>query len=270
MTQIWEGFDGRREVISESAEVVYFVRGEGIDESDVKAKAQSDIPSTYAGLELDDVEVAERINAGTWKVVARYKKPDNQSAYPYTPTPDNSYTFDTGSETQRITQSLETVGKYGPKASNDLKGAIGWDGEEVKGVDVRVPAPTWTETHWFSDDDFTASYRRTLLRMAFKTNNASWRGWSTGEVLFLGATCNRRGDDWDDPWEVTYKFAIRENRTGIEAGEITGIAKKGWEYMWVQYAKVEDTATKQVVKKPVAVYVEKVYYSTDFADLDID
>jgi hypothetical protein len=39
--------------------------------------------------------------------------------------------------------------------------------------------------------------------------------------------------------------------------------------MWVQYADEVDDAKKQIVKKPVAVYVEKVYESASFAGLGI-
>ncbi len=52
-------------------------------------------------------------------------------------------------------------------------------------------------------------------------------------------------------------------------GNITGIDKKGWEYMWVRYADAEDAAAKAIVKKPVAVYSEKVYKQGNFAGLGI-
>ena len=58
-------------------------------------------------------------------------------------------------------------------------------------------------------------------------------------------------------------------KTGLTVGDITGIDKKGWEYMWVRYADAEDTTAKAIVKKPVAVYVEKVYDAGNFADLGI-
>jgi hypothetical protein len=52
-------------------------------------------------------------------------------------------------------------------------------------------------------------------------------------------------------------------------GDISGISKKGWEYLWVQYAADVDNETKQVIKKPVAVYIEKVYPSGSFGALGI-
>ena len=52
-------------------------------------------------------------------------------------------------------------------------------------------------------------------------------------------------------------------------GPITGISKKGWEYLWVRYAEVEDESAQVLVKRPVAAYVEKVYDSANFAALGI-
>ena len=57
--------------------------------------------------------------------------------------------------------------------------------------------------------------------------------------------------------------------TGLVIGEITDIAKKGWEYLWVRYTDVEDTTAKALVKRPAAVYIEKVYLDGDFADLGV-
>ena len=267
-----EAFKGRTEVVSTTAEHHYLVIGAD-NEGDVTTAAESEIPTTYGGyLVLDRIELAERLTDTSWRVVAYYVQPAIDQT-PHQGDPDKSYSFDTGAETQHITQSISTIGRYGTKAFTAPKGGIGWDGERIQGVDIQVPAPTWSETHWYTDLEFTAAYRRTLLRMAFKTNNAAWRDWAEGEVLFLGATCNRRGDDWDDPWEVTYKFAIRENKAGLTVGDIGAIAKKGWEYLWVQYAEAEvacDDAKDRLAKEPIAVYVEQVYHSAAFAALGID
>ncbi len=39
--------------------------------------------------------------------------------------------------------------------------------------------------------------------------------------------------------------------------------------MWVRYEDSEDATAKALVKKPVAVYVEKVYEYGDFSGLGI-
>ena len=48
---------------------------------------------------------------------------------------------------------------------------------------------------------------------------------------------------------------------------IVGVDKKGWEYLWVRYADAEDQNV--LVKKPIAVYVERVYEEGDFSLLGI-
>ncbi len=52
-------------------------------------------------------------------------------------------------------------------------------------------------------------------------------------------------------------------------GDIIGISKEGWEYLWVRYAYAEDAVAKALVKKPQAVYVESVYEQGDFSGLGI-
>jgi hypothetical protein len=79
----------------------------------------------------------------------------------------------------------------------------------------------------------------------------------------------RRGDRREDLWEITYRFAVSQNRSSFTVGGIAVATKLGWDYLWVRYADEVDDALKQVVKKPVAVYIEKVYYGTDFSGLGI-
>ena len=104
-------------------------------------------------------------------------------------------------------------------------------------------------------------------------NNATFRGLAAGECLFLGASGTLHGTETDTEttgdWEITYRFAASPNKTGITIGSISGIAKKGWEYLWVRYADVEDMDAMAMVKRPVAAYVEQVYESADFSLLDI-
>ena len=71
------------------------------------------------------------------------------------------------------------------------------------------------------------------------------------------------------PEGISFKFAASPNATGLVVGDITGIAKKGWEYLWVRYADAEDTSAKVLVKKPIAAYVEQVYPYGNFAGLGI-
>ena len=126
----------------------------------------------------------------------------------------------------------------------------------VEGVDITVPVYHFAETHYLAADVVTETYRGVLFSLTGRINNSAFKGFAAGECLFLGATGSMR--DLGD-WEINFRFAASPNATGLTIGNITGISKKGWEYLWVRYADVEDGAAHTLVKRPVAVYVEQVY-----------
>jgi hypothetical protein len=84
--------------------------------------------------------------------------------------------------------------------------------------------------------------------------------------LFFGT---KRSDDSSSPWEVTYKLAVSRNRKNFKVGDITVGKKYGWDYMWVRYADEVDDDKKTLIKKPIAVYVERVYLISNFSALGI-
>lgn len=264
MAVVEELFQGRTETVAakSSAEIPYVVR-QAADEAAVKAAALASTPDIYAGMLRKSIEISERVNQDTWKITVRYEKAEQEEQEEE---PEPAYSFDTGGGTQHITQSIQTVGKYGPKASELLGGAIGFDGEHVQGVDITIPVFNFSETHFLPNSVVNTSYKANIFNMTGKVNSGGFRGFAAGEVLFLGASGSRRGEE---DWEISFRFAALPNRDGIQVGDIGGISKKGWEYMWVQYADEVDDAKKQIVKKPVAVYVEKVYPSTGFSGLGI-
>ena len=257
-----------RVLSDDSAELTYVVRG---TDSDVTARAKllTASPVTHNGLKRDDVEV-EELAPSMWMGVVRYASSDA------TPPEvgESSFSFETRGGTQHITQSLSTVGSYvAPDfpggAAPDFKGAIGVTPDGVDGVDITVPVYTFSETHHLNPDDVTTSYKASLFALTGRVNSGSFKGLAVGECLFLGAAGSRRGTDPEDLWEISFAFAGSPNVTGLSVGTITGIAKKGWEYLWVRYQEAEDTAAKMLIRKPIAAYVEKVYRDGDFAALGI-
>jgi hypothetical protein len=261
-----ELFAGRTETMGAKpkAEIAYVVLG-AADEAEVRTIAQVQIPSAYLGIPRSSITLDERLNATTWKVRAAFEVSDSTP----TETPQPVFSFDTGGGTQHITQSLQTVGRYGPQASAALGGAIGFDGQNVAGVDITVPVYQFSEAHVFSPVFVTPAYPIALMGLTGSVNNGPFRGFAPGEVLFLGASGSRRGQGIDDPWEIAFKFAASPNRTGLTVGTITGIQKRGWDYLWVQYGEDVDAAAKTLIKKPTAVYVEQVYPFGNFAALGI-
>jgi hypothetical protein len=267
MAIVEPGFFDRRETIGDSADVPYIVF-EAADEAAVRAACDENIPGELEGLLRKEIEIEEQVNATTWRVVARYEKPAPWQGSGGE-SPESKFAFDTGGGTQHITQSLQTVRRYGPKASTMLGGAIGYDGKSVQGVDITVPVFNFSETHYFTNDEVTRAFQMTLFALTGRYNLGAFRGFAAGEVLFLGAAGSRQGDDPDDLWELSFRFAASPNRNDIMVDAIGPITKLGWEYLWVQYADDADDEKKQIVKRPVAVYIEKVYHGGDFADLGI-
>ena len=178
----------------------------------------------------------------------------------------SSFSFDTGGGTMHVTQAKAHIASYASGTSPDYEGAIGVTHDSVEGCDITVPVYNFSETHYFAAGYVTGSYKATLFALTGRTNNAAFKGFAEGEVLFLGASGSQRGDD---SWEITFRFAASPNVTGLTIGSITGIAKKGWEYLWVQYEDAEDSGAKCVVKRPASVHVERVYNSGSLAGLGI-
>ncbi|MBA2480903.1 MAG: hypothetical protein H0V44_09585 [Planctomycetes bacterium] len=260
---VQELFAGRTETVSDKpkAEIPYVVM-QAADEAEVKAAVFAAVPSFYGVLLLRSVTIDERVNQTTWKVTVGYDIPEPAQQQ----NPQPVFSFDTGGGTQHITQSRQTVSRYGPAASTELGGAIGFDGENISGVDITVPVYAFSEVHYLTDAFVAPAYKGILFNLTGTVNSAPFRLLSAGECLFLGASGTKRGQD---AWEITYKFAAQPNRIGLQVGTIGPIAKKGWEYLWVQYGDDVDTTAKILIKKPIAAYVEQVYNSADFALLGL-
>ncbi len=234
--------------------------------SDLTAKSLllSSTAQVYDGLlreecTLEPVFVDTQSGRGTWACTVKYVSPE----FALPPGDEPSLAFDTGGGTQHVTQSISTANRY-PVNAPDFKGAIGVTHESVEGVDIAVPVYNFSETHYFAS--ISSAYRSTLFHLTGKVNNGAFKGMAAGECLFLGAAGSKRGTE---KWEITFRFAGSPNRTGLQIGSITGIAKKGWEYLWVRYADEADNTTHTLVKKPVGVYIERVYEEGNFSSLGI-
>lgn len=180
---------------------------------------------------------------------------------------DETLSFSTQGGKSRITQSRGTTIYQGSRETPDFKGAIGVTPSGVEGVDITSPTLTFQKTKRFAAGFVTNAYVRLLSGLTGTTNNAPFLGFQIGELLFEGATGSQKHPD--QPWDITFQFNASQNATGLTAGTITGIAKKGWEYLWVLYQEQDDTTAKYRVRRPIGAYVETVYPSGDFSGLGL-
>lgn len=263
MATIIERYDSRSGTVSPenpSAELIYVV-SDTEDENEVIALVQATIPAFYRGLPFNSYTYTPK-GGGVWEVTVQYTKREPRK------TGESVFSFDTGGGTTHITQSLNTVASYGedPDKIPDFHGAINVNNDRVEGTDIVIPQYHFRETHYLPTSFVTAAYKATLFRLTGTVNLYPFREFAPGELLFLGASGSKRGTE---DWEITYSFAASPNATNLQVGNITGISKRGWEYMWVLYKDAEDEDAHTLVKKPVAVYIEQVYRYEDFSQLGI-
>lgn len=272
--RVEEAYGEREETINAKGDVTeveipYLVFGVA-DESAALAAARPKV-KTVGGMTLESIEVVERINGDTWKVKAVYEADeDGESSDTDIGDEDASvFAFDTSGGTMHLNQSIKTDGKY-PNDAPDFAGAIEVDNEgNVNGVDVTMPVLNFTETHVMAGSRVSTSYKKTIAALTGTVNRSSFRGFSAGEVLFLGASGTKRSKKSSAPWEITFRFAVSPNKSGLKVGDIQVSRKYGWDYLWVRYADKVAEGGKNVVKKPVAAYVEQVYPEGDFGNLGL-
>ena len=212
-------------------------------------------------LPFDDLKI-EHICDALYMAEVSYKYPSNKDRIPDAAGPVLG--FSTSGGTQHINQSKGTTKFAASGTAPDFKGAIGFDGQHVHGVDIGIGVYRFSEEWTLPAAAVTPSYRRTVKALTFTVNTGTFRGFDPGEVLFEGAEGRRvKGDNYS----VTFNFAVSRNATNIAVGDITVSAKTGWQYLWVFHKDAVDQGF--VVRQPAAAYVETVYDSADFSGLSI-
>ena len=177
---------------------------------------------------------------------------------------ESSYQFETSGGTIHATRALEETVHVASGTPPSFEKLIGVNGDEVSGCDLVSPVFTFSETHVLPAASVDAAYKLALFAATGTTNNGAWKGFAAGEVLFLGASGTSRAGG---AWQINYRFVAAKNVTALTIGAITGINKKGHEYLWVKFDN--GISEDRWVKKIDAVIVNKVYESHDFANIGI-
>jgi len=235
----------------------------GYTEAEDAAQAAIDLPSTPFPLTISATGTfpamqmvsakAKPLQPNCWEIVFSY---ESRAIDQWT------YSGTSQGKTQTITQSYATT-RYGAGAP-DYGSAINVDKDGVKGVEIGIPGLEFQIEKTMAKGVLTLAYVMTLVNLTFKTNNAAFRDFAQGELLFLGAEFRQSSNGETN---VVFKFSASPNRTGLTFGTITGVAKRGHEYLWVDYEAAE--VSGYVVRRPRGVYVERVYEEGNFNQLGI-
>jgi hypothetical protein len=256
----------------------YYIHGPA-DESEVYGHIAT-FPQSIAGLRAADFSASEEEEiAGDWRVEASWGVPKDE---PPPPQPLNTveYRFNFQAPSAHITQSLETIlycGPLGCDASPALAGAPLFDGainvvidggkKRVEGIDLAPPPEVFTLNYATETGFITRAYQIRVESLCGKVNNQPFYGCETGTLLLARVS---GGKSAQNAWNIEFGFSFVGNATNIPVGESLVVdAKDGHDLLWVFYGETEDTNYYDVLPRPVAAYVERVWPRADFNDLDL-
>lgn len=126
-----------------------------------------------------------------------------------------------------------------PSGSPTHQGLIAVKDDDVEGIDITIPACR-VIVHFSHPGNYMDLARvRALTRLGGSVDNSGILGWEPFEVLFLGIQYKQTAQfgtmESTQREEVSYHFAMSENRVNFNIGSITGISKKGWDVAWVKW-----------------------------------
>lgn len=272
MAKIYEVKDSPEIVLStiEPSAVRRYQVEDVTDEIVVETMALAFSPAVYLNLIRSAVRVAP-ITTGFWSVEVPYvplaRKPLELGEF--------RYSGKTTGGTRKITQSYSTAGTYsstsgipGPISPGvvDFGGLIGVTQDNVEGTDIITPIFEWTEEREFATLSVTNAYLGKLFDLTGKINNASFRGFFEGEVLFMGADFSIRTNE---RWKFIFSFKASQNIINQTFGNFVGVNKEGWQYAWTWDTPALNAGEGYVLRSPRYMMVENVYRKANFANLGI-
>jgi hypothetical protein len=277
--EVLEHVTSRRYEPGERCERSYIIRGTA-SEADAATELLAAADLVWNNLQrrhvaLDPVCVDEgNVDACLWTARVEYQAMQSTAA-PVVQPGEQVIEWDTTGGTQHITQGY-TETRYGANAP-DLGKAIGVDGDgRVQGVDVPMPAFRFTVTRGYAAGSLPNLQAIYALSGQVNASAVSFADTRTGQAIalaagecrFLGASNANRGDGSQ---AVVYHFEASPNATDLSVGDMTGIDKAGWDYLWVYYVMAEVTAggIKRLMPRPKFVYINETSKTGDFSTLGL-
>jgi hypothetical protein len=269
MTMIWvethESRERNESIGAESSARLQYVGFGTTDDDEAESALRAILPMEFRWIPLRSWSIRP-LGGDCWEGSAEYSTKER----PEPPdTGEVRFSCDTTGGTVHLTHSLATTA-YAPVGSTapDHYGAIGpGKNGEVKGVDITLPELKFSLSYRLPHADLTLAYVYTLFGLTGKVNDAAFKGFAAGELLFCGAQAEE-GTNTDAT--VTFNFIASANAANIAIGSaITVTSKLGHQYLDVMYDEADDAAAKHFVSRPIAAYVHTVYDTADFSLLGI-
>ncbi len=249
-----------------SIEVPYLVF-ESASEDEALAAVWSEVPAICEDLPLESIEIDSRESENTFRVNVRYKDKEYTSTDDEENDDEPTVSFDCGGGTKHLLYSLNQRKAFGTKEAG---GAIGWNGKsgsdcEIAGVDIPTAQLRETYTKTMRISRLSTSYKRNVAALVGKVNSGSFKGWSAGEVMFLGMSYSTPAKKAKKV-TVTFNFAIQPNESGVKVGG-KSVSKKGFEYVWAISKTVMANGVPKIDIE--AIYVDQVCEYASFSALGL-
>ena len=145
-----------------------------------------------------------------------------------------------------------------------------------KGLELGGEEDIFQITRTLEKDQMSSSYMSLLWRLRRNVNSRKIdmnidgvKGtFDPGELMFLYADVGYRRTE--ERWRLTLHFSAAQNEKNLQIGEIQGIDKRGFDYLWFVEMQSEQAGPPKVLTiEPKWAYVEQVYEEADLEQLVI-
>ena len=260
-----------------SARLTYLVSGIPAEEANpgpaALQEARATAPAELDGAELTRLTLIKNHGGGVCEVQAEYE----QSAPEYSSRKkigERLWIFDTTGGRENVLH-----GKLLKSASEDYAdyiptpgSLINWNGKNderfhIGGTTKIVPAMRESCIAVFRESDITGRFRRNIMELTGCINSSSFHSWEPGEVLFLGASSSVpfRNDRGVFITEITFRFAVRPNRSQLKIGDVDLGSAGGWDIPW----SITLPHLKGLKPVTAGAYLSSIYEKGDFSMLKI-
>lgn len=224
-------------------------------------RASENIPKVVMGCVMSNISNFEHCNLLCWKFSITYNWSRSASSSDGIDTDKETISYSFGSQTVTAKRCVEIMHTYGncPNYGNLVDVQDG----EAQGVEIYSPAASMKIQKYFRKTQFNATIRDKIIFRRCRVNDATFKGFLTGTVLFLGADIEEVPEN-DKYFSITFNFLLNENLENGSEGSITGINRKGHEQVWFHIRK-ENKSTRTID----GVYVGKFYHLADFTEMGL-
>ena len=143
---------------------------------------------------------------------------------------------------------------------------------ESDGAEYMTPVATMQITHYWSLADFPATARANFCQQPACINNAVFRGFEAGELLYGGCRIAKTSAGDAGCWRVDFDFLISPNSSNVQldgftpATPATPVVKKGWDWLWIWNGTSFTSAGTTQYRRyyPAQVTVNQIYPYVDY------